>query len=73
MEDQTRGRARIHRIIVKMVPWKAAIDELILHKARYEITRSLARHPVLEGRNQRWVDPGHRKPQPPARRAGWAS
>ena len=42
-EDQARERARLHRIIVEMVPWKATNDELILNRARYEIARSLAR------------------------------
>ena len=42
-EEQARERARLHRIIAEMVPWKATNDERILRKARYEIARSLAR------------------------------
>ena len=26
---------------------------------------------VLKGRNERWVDPGHRRPVPSTRLAGW--
>ena len=43
IEDQERERARLHRVIAEMVPWKATNDEVILNKARYEIARSLAR------------------------------
>ena len=42
-EDQARERARLHKIIAEMVPWEATNNEHILHKARYEIARSLAR------------------------------
>ena len=42
-EDQTRERARLHRVIAEMVPWEATNDEHILNRARYEIARSLAR------------------------------
>jgi hypothetical protein len=35
----------------------------------FEDGQLIARHPVLEGKNQRRVDPGHRKPIPVARRA----
>ena len=42
-EDQARERARLHRIIAEMVPWEATNDERILNRARYEISRSLAR------------------------------
>ena len=41
--EQARERARLHGIIAEMVPWEATNDERILNKARYEITRSLAR------------------------------
>ncbi|MYD93548.1 MAG: DUF1156 domain-containing protein [Chloroflexi bacterium] len=41
-EDQTRERARLHRIIAELVPWEATNDEVILKRARYEIARSLA-------------------------------
>ena len=42
-EDQERERARLHRVIAEMVPWKATNDEVILNKARFEIARSIAR------------------------------
>ena len=42
-ESQARERKRLHRIIEKMVPWKATHDEGVLVMARYEIARSLAR------------------------------
>lgn len=35
----------------------------------FEDGQLIASHPVLEGKNQRRVDPGHRKPVPVARRA----
>lgn len=35
----------------------------------FEDGKLVASHPVLEGKNQRRVDPCHRKPVPPARRA----
>ncbi|SNT76941.1 Transposase [Paracoccus seriniphilus] len=35
----------------------------------FEDGQLIASHPVLEGKNQRRVDPGHRKPIPAARRA----
>ena len=42
-KDQARERARLHKIIAEMVPWKATNNEHILNKARFEIARSLAR------------------------------
>ena len=42
-EDQARERARLHKIIAEMVPWKATNNAYILNRARYEIARSLAR------------------------------
>ena len=42
-EDQERERARLHRVIAEMVPWKATNNEVILNKARFEIARSIAR------------------------------
>ena len=42
-ESQARERKRLHRIIEKMVPWKATHDEGVLGMARYEIARTLAR------------------------------
>ena len=42
-EDQERERARLHKIISEMVPWKATNNEHILENVRYEIARSLAR------------------------------
>ena len=41
--DQARERRRLHRIIAKMVPWKATSEERVLNAARHEIARSLAR------------------------------
>ena len=38
----------------------------------FEEGQLIARHPVLEGRNLRRVDPGHRKAPPPSRRSGSA-
>lgn len=38
----------------------------------FEEGQLIARHPVLEGRNRRRVDPGHRKAPPPSRRSGSA-
>lgn len=35
----------------------------------FEDGNLIASHPVLEGKDQRRVDPSHRKPIPPARRA----
>ena len=31
----------------------------------FEDRTLIARHPILEGRNRRRVDPGHRRPPPP--------
>ena len=42
-EEQESERSRLHRIITDLVPWEATNDENVLHAARYEITRSLAR------------------------------
>ncbi len=42
-KDQDLERARLHRIIADLVPWKATNDDLILNRARYEIARSVAR------------------------------
>jgi putative DNA methylase len=33
---------RLHRVIERMVPWKASNDEAILNAARWEIARSVA-------------------------------
>lgn len=41
-EDQDRERARLHRVIERMVPWDASNDEHILNEARWEIARSVA-------------------------------
>lgn len=49
VEEQDRERDRLHGIIEAMVPWEASSNETILHAARYEIARSVARNggPVL--------------------------
>ena len=39
----------------------------------FEDGELVARHPVLEGRNQRRVDPGHRRSPPPAAPRRWAA
>jgi putative DNA methylase len=41
-EDQAWERARLHRVIERMVPWEASNDEHILNEARWEIARSVA-------------------------------
>jgi putative DNA methylase len=35
-------RRRLHKVIERMVPWEASIDEAILNEARWEIARSVA-------------------------------
>lgn len=56
VEEQDRERDRLHGIIEAMVPWEASTNETILHAARYEIARSVARNggPALppEWKNQ---------------------
>ena len=37
-----RERARLHKVIVDLVPWEASNDEAILQAARWEIARSVA-------------------------------
>lgn len=44
VEEQDRERDRLHGIIEAMVPWEASTNETILHAARYEIARSVARN-----------------------------
>lgn len=41
-EEQERERARLHRVIERMVPWEASNNETILNEARWEIARSVA-------------------------------
>jgi putative DNA methylase len=41
--EQDAERDRLHRLIEKLVPWKASSNETILNEARYEIARSVAR------------------------------
>jgi putative DNA methylase len=41
-EAQDKERARLHRVIERMVPWEASNDEAILNAARWEIARSVA-------------------------------
>jgi putative DNA methylase len=43
-EEQDSERERLHGIIEAMVPWEASTNETILHAARYEIARSVARN-----------------------------
>lgn len=40
---QERERERLHRILADLVKWENSTDEAVLHRARYEIARSLAR------------------------------
>ena len=41
-ETQDKERARLHRVIERMVPWEASNNETILNEARWEIARSVA-------------------------------
>ena len=41
-EAQDKERARLHRVIERMVPWEASNNETILNEARWEIARSVA-------------------------------
>ncbi len=41
-EVQDAERRRLHKVIERMVPWEASIDETILNEARWEIARSVA-------------------------------
>src|SRR5271165_6239962 len=41
-EAQDTERRRLHKVIERMVPWEASIDEAILNEARWEIARSVA-------------------------------
>lgn len=41
-KDQDKERARLHRVIERMVPWEASNNETILNEARWEIARSVA-------------------------------
>ena len=41
-EEQDKERARLHRVIERMVPWEASDNETILNEARWEIARSVA-------------------------------
>ena len=58
IEAQEQERQRLHGIIEAMVPWEASSNETILHAARYEIARSVARNggPVL---SPEWRKPAH--------------
>ena len=42
-EAQDAERERLHDIIRAIVPWEATRNETVLHAARYEIARSVAR------------------------------
>lgn len=41
-EAQDKERARLHRVIERLVPWEASNNETILNEARWEIARSVA-------------------------------
>lgn len=41
-EAQDKERARLHRVIERMLPWEASNNETILNEARWEIARSIA-------------------------------
>jgi putative DNA methylase len=41
--EQDAERDRLHKLITALVPWDASNNETILHEARYEIARSVAR------------------------------
>lgn len=58
IEAQEKERQRLHGIIEAMVPWEASTNETILHAARYEIARSVARNggPPL---TPEWRKPTH--------------
>lgn len=57
-EAQTLERDRLHRLIERLVPWEASINEPILNEARYEIARSVARE-----RGEKLPPIGQMKPQ----------
>lgn len=58
LEAQEAERQRLHGIIEAMVPWEASTNQTILHAARYEIARSVARNggPAL---SPEWRKPAH--------------
>lgn len=58
VEAQDKERDRLHGIIEAMVPWEASTNDTILHAARYEIARSVARNggPALPAD---WRQPAH--------------
>lgn len=58
VEAQDKERDRLHGIIEAMVPWEASTNDTILHAARYEIARSVARNggPTLPAD---WRQPAH--------------
>ncbi|MBX9665922.1 DUF1156 domain-containing protein [Novosphingobium sp.] len=41
-EAQDKERARLHRVIERLVPWEASNNETILNEARWEIARTVA-------------------------------
>lgn len=47
-EDQNRERRRLFRVIEKLVKWENSADEEVLHEARIEIARSMARTKGLQ-------------------------
>ena len=58
VEEQNKERDRLHAIIEAMVPWEASTNDTILHAARFEIARSVARNggPMLPAE---WRQPTH--------------
>lgn len=58
IKEQDKERERLHGIIEAMVPWEASTNEAILHAARFEIARSVARDggPELPAA---WRQPSH--------------
>ena len=55
--------------VIAVIRWASRrVLEVQRHPAEVRIFEDrtlVARHPILEGRNRRRVDPGHRRPPPP--------
>jgi putative DNA methylase len=47
-EEQTIERARLHRLLEKLVIWENSNDDSILHQARWEIARAIGRSKGIE-------------------------
>src|SRR6266511_5068025 len=41
-DEQKAERARLHKLIERLVPWEASNDEAVLNEVRFEIARSIA-------------------------------